>query len=338
MRFRFSVASLAGALIAATLIYHPGAARAEVSQISVARQFGVAYLPLIVMRNGKLIEQHAEKLGVGPLQVTWRTFGSGADMNVALISRTLDFASGGVAPVLQIWDRTKGSLAVKGVAALGSLPLYLNAIGTKIQTIRDFTSTDRIALPAVKVSIQALLLQMAAGQAFGDGKHDVLDRLTVSLNHPQAVAALLSGTEITAHFAAAPFQDQELKDARVRRILSSYEVLGGPATLNSLYTTTQFRSDNPKIFSAVLGALREATALINRDKAWAARIYLEEEKSKLDPAFVHAIISNPEVDFTISPQGFMKFADFMFKIKMIKTMPSSWKEVFFPEVHEEAGS
>jgi sulfonate transport system substrate-binding protein len=338
MRFRFSVASVAGALIAVTLTYQPRAVHAEVNQISVAQQFGVAYLPLIVMRSGKLIERHAEKLGVGPLQVTWHTFGSGADMNVALISGTLDFASGGVPPVLQIWDRTKSGLAVKGVGALGSLPLYLNAIGPNIRTIKDFTSSDRIALPAVKVSIQALLLQMAAGQAFGDSKHDVLDRLTVSLNHPQAVAALLSGTEITGHFSAAPFQDQELKDARVRRILNSYEVLAGPATLNSLYTTTQFRSDNPKVFAAVLGALREAMALINRDKAWAAKIYVEEEKSKLDPAFVHSIISNPEVDFTISPQGFMKFADFMFKIKMIKAKPSSWKEVFFPEVHEEEGS
>ena len=331
-------ALLAGAVIAGALTSEPRMVLAEVSEISVAHQFGVAFLPLMVMRNGKMIERHAEKMGIAPLKVNWATFGSGADMNVALISRTLDFASGGVAPVLQVWDRTRNNLAIKGVAALGSLPLYLNTINPKIRTIKDFTSADRIALPAVKVSIQALLLQMAAGQAFGDGKHDALDRFTVSLNHPQAVAALLSGTEITAHFAAAPFQDLELKDPRVRRLLSSYDVLGGRATLNSLYTTSKFRSDNPKVFAAVLGALREAVALINRDKVWAAKIYSEVERSKFDPAFVHSIISNPEVSFTTTPQGFMKFAEFMFKTKMIKERPSSWKDVFFPEVHEEDGS
>ena len=277
-------------------------------------------------------------MGVAPLKVKWNMFGSGADMNMALISRTLDFASGGVAPVLQIWDRTRGNLAIKGVAALGSLPLYLNTINPNIRTIKDFTSDDKIALPAVKVSIQALLLQMAASQAFGEDKYASLDPLTVSLTHPQAFAALLSGTEITAHFAASPFQDQELKDPRVRRVLNSYDVLGGPATLNSLYAASRFRSENPKVFAAVVAALREAMVLINRDKAWAARIYVEQEKSKLDPEFVQAIISNPEVDFTVAPQGFMKFADFMFKTKMIKGMPSSWKDVFFPEVHEEAGS
>jgi NitT/TauT family transport system substrate-binding protein len=313
-------------------------ARAEVSEISLAQQFGVAYLPLMVMRRGKLIEKHAEKVGVAPLKVTWTTFGSGADMNVALISQTLDFASGGVAPVLQIWNRTKGNIAVKGVAALGSLPLYLNTINAKIKTIKDFTSNDRIALPAIRVSIQALLLQMAASQALGDGQFAALDRLTVGLSHPQAVAALLSGTEITAHFSASPFQDQELMHPRVRRVLNSYDVLGGPATLNSLYASSKFRSENPKVFSAVVAALREAMVLINRDKVWAAKVYIEEEKSKLDPQFVLAIISNPEVEFTIAPQGFMKFANFMFKTRMIQERPSSWKDVFFPEMHGEPGS
>ena len=327
-------------LLVACALLSSGArvALAEVSEVRVAQQFGVSYLPLMVMRRGKLIEKHAERMGVTPLKVTWRTFGSGADMNVALISQTLDFASGGVAPVLQVWERTKGNLAVKGVAALGSLPLYLNTISAKIRTIRDFTASDRIALPAVKVSIQALLLQMAASKSFGEDEYDSLDPLTVSMNHPQALAALLSGTEITAHFAAPPFQDQDLKDPRVRRVLNSYDVLGGPATLNSLYAASKFRSDNPRVFAAVLAALREAMLLINSDKIWAAKVYIEEEKSKLDAEFVHAIISNPEVNFTVAPQGFMKFANFMSQTRMISDLPSSWKDVFFPEVHAEAGS
>jgi len=329
---------LAVAAIAGSLACAPRTARADVKEITIAQQFGVAYLPLIVMRHKKLIERHAEKLGIAGLEVTWSTFGSGADMNVALISGRLDFASGGVAPVLQIWDRTRGNLAVKGVASLGSLPLYLNTVNPKVRTIKDFTSADRIALPAVKVSIQALLLQMAASQAYGEGKQDTLDSLTVGMTHPQAFAALLSGTEITAHFAAAPFQNQQLKDPRVRRVLSSYDVLGGPATLNSLYTTTKFKADNPKVFAAVLASLREAVVLINRDKAWAAGIYIAEEKSKADPGFVLSIISDPEIDFTTTPRGFMKFADFMFKTRRIKEMPASWKDVFFSDLHSEAGS
>ena len=74
--------------------------------------------------------------------------------------------------------------------------------------------------------------------------------------------------------------------------------------------------------------LREAMAIINRDKAAAAKIYIEEEKSKLAPEFVLKVISDPQFIFTVAPQGFMKFADFMTKTEALKVKPSSWKDVF----------
>jgi NitT/TauT family transport system substrate-binding protein len=313
-------------------------AHAEVREVRIAQQFGVAYLPMMVMKNAKLIERQADKLGVGPLKVTWNTFGSGADMNTALLASTLDFAAAGVGPVLQIWGRTQGNLSVKGVAALGSLPLYLNTVNPSVKTLRDFTDKDKIALPAVKVSIQAVILQMAAAQIFGETNYSMLDRLTVSMSHPQATAALLSGTEITAHFTNSPFQEQQLQEPRVRRLLSSYDVLGGPSTLNSVYTTTKFRDENPRVYAAFLAALREAMEIINRDKQAAARIYIEEEKSKLALEFVYKVISNPLFNFTVAPQGFLKFAEFMQKTDALKVKPSSWKDVFFPETHNETGS
>jgi NitT/TauT family transport system substrate-binding protein len=327
-----------GACIAVMLSLCAQLTHAEVREVRIAQQFGVAYLPLMVMKNAKLIERQADKLGVGPLNVTWNTFGSGADMNTALLAGALDFASGGVGPVLQIWGRTRGNIDVRGVASLGSLPLYLNTINPGVKTIGDFSGRDKIALPAVKVSIQAVILQMAAAQMFGDSNYGALDNLTVSMSHPQATAALLSGgTEITAHFTNSPFQEQQLQDSRVRRVLDSYAVLGGPSTLNSLYATSKFRAENPKVYAAVVAALREAMDIINRDKMAAAKLYVEEEKSKLTPEFVYKVISDPQFIFTVTPQGFMKFADFMYKTEALKVKPSSWKDVFFPEVHNENG-
>jgi NitT/TauT family transport system substrate-binding protein len=88
-------------------------------------------------------------------------------MNDALLSGRLDFASGGVAPMLTIWDKTKGSIDVKSVTSLGSMPMYLNTNSRKVRNIRDFGEQDRIALPAVKVSIQAIVLRMAAVRRSG---------------------------------------------------------------------------------------------------------------------------------------------------------------------------
>lgn len=313
-------------------------ALAEVSQVRVAQQFGVNYLPLIVIKRHKLIEKHLEKVGLGKVQVHWLQVGSGAAMNEALLSGNLDFASGGVGPLLKLWDKTKGNIGVRGVASLGSMPLYLNTINPAVKSVKDFSEKDKIALPAVRVSIQAVVLQMASAQAFGEENYDKLDKLTVSMKHPDAMAALLGGTEITAHFANSPFQEQELQDERVRRVLSSYSVLGAPHTLNSVYTTSKFRDANPNTYKAVLEALKEAMEIINRDKRAAAQLYVEEERSKLSTEFVYGILSGPDFIVTPRPDGIMKFGEFLHRTGGIKNRPSSWKEVYFPEIHDLPGS
>ena len=328
-------------LIAATLVAGLMAtgARAEVGEVRIAEQFGIAYLPLMVMREEGLIEKHARKAGLGDIKVTWARFGSGGPMNDALLSGNLDFASGGVGPLLTIWSKTKGSLDVKGVATLCRMPLYLTTNNPNVKSIKDFTDKDRIALPAIKVSLQARTLQMAAEQAFGPGKHDVLDRLTVSMKHPDGTVAMLSGkSEITAHFSGPPFQQQQLRNPRIRKILSSFDVLGGPTTFVSLYARSSFRQDNPKTYKAFVAALREAMAMINADKKAATRVFISQTKSKLDPAFVEKIVMDPENVFTTAPRNTMKYAEFMRKVGAIQHLPASWKDYFFPEIHGEPGS
>ena len=316
-----------------------GAARAEVTELRLAQQYGIGYLPLHVIENQKLVQKHAQKAGITISKVSWAKFAAGNAMNEAILSGSLDIASGGVGPLLTIWSKTKGRQEVKGVASLNSMPLYLNTNNPNVKSIKDFTEKDKIALPAVKVSIQAVTLQMAAEKAFGAGQHNKLDALTVSMAHPDGMAALVSGkTEITAHLTSPPFQYQELQDQRIRRVFSSYEVLGGPATFNTLWTTKKFRDDNPKVFKAFVDALDEAMEFIKRDPQKAAEIYIIEENSKVPVADILKMIKDPEITFTTSPQNLMKYAEFMNKIGSIENKPASWKDVFFPEIHGKEGS
>jgi len=316
-----------------------GTSLAEVKEVRVAEQFGIGYLSLQMIRNKNLIEKHAKKLGLGDIKVAWSKFGGGSAMNDALLSGNLDFASGGVGPLLTIWDKTKGNLNVKGVAAINAMPLYLTTNNPSVKTLKDFTDNDRIALPAVKVSIQARTLQMAAEQVFGKGKHDVLDKWTVSMKHPDGVAALLAEkSEITAHLTAPPYQQQELENPKVRKVISSYDVLGGPSTFNCIWVTSDFRKKNPKTYKAFVNALKEAMDLINADKNAATDVYIGETKSKLDREFVRKIIADPENVFTMTPRNTMKYADFMFSVEALKNKPKSWKDYFFPEIHNLPGS
>src|SRR5215471_18991092 len=139
------------AVAIAVLALGPAAVRAETRTVRVAKQFGISYLPLTFMEEKNLLEEHGRKLGLD-LKTEWVQFVSGTPMNEAIISGNLDFASGGVAPLLTIWSKTRGNLGVKGVAALNSMPLDLNTINPAVKTVKDFTDKDRIALPAVRVS------------------------------------------------------------------------------------------------------------------------------------------------------------------------------------------
>ena len=325
------------ALVLATAILSP-AAHAELAEINVAQQYGIGYLSLMVMEEQKLIEKYAKAAGVD-VKVNWAKFAGGNVMNDALLSGSLHFASGGVGPLITIWARTKGNLDVKAVAALDSMPLYLNTRNPSVKTIKDFTEKDKIALPAVKVSVQAVTLQMAAEKVFGEGQHGKLDALTVSMSHPDAQTALLSGqSEVTAHFGSPPFQYQQLKRPGIHTVLSSTDVLGGPTTFNVVWTTSKFRNENPKLYAAFVSALEEATAYINKDKTAAAEAYLRISKDKDSVADILAMLNDPAIVFTMAPQNIMAYANFMAKIGMIKAKPESWKDMFFPNVHGLAGS
>jgi NitT/TauT family transport system substrate-binding protein len=313
-------------------------ARAEMTEIKVAQQYGIGYLTLMLMEEQKLIEKYAKAAGVD-VKVDWAKFAGGNVMNDALLSGGLQFASGGVGPFLTLWSRTRGNLDVKSAGAMNSMPLYLNTRNPAVKTIKDFGDKDRIALPAVKVSIQAVTLQMAAEKAFGEGLQNKLDPLTVTLSHPDAQTALLSGqSEITAHFGSPPFQYQQLGKPGIHTVLSSYDVLGGPATFNVVWTTSKFRAENPKLYQAFVQAFDDATAQINRDKRAAAEAYLRISKDKDSLENILKMLDDPQIVYTTAPQNVMKYVDFMYKTGAIRVRPDGWKDLFFPNVHGLAGS
>jgi len=313
-------------------------ARAEVSELNVAQQYGISYLPLMLMEEQKLIEKHAKAAGAD-VKVGWAKFAGGNVMNDALLSGSLQFASGGVGPLVTLWARTRGNLDVRGVAALNSMPLHLVTRNPNVKALADFGPSDRIALPAVKVSVQAVLLQMGAEQAFGPGQQNRLDPLTVTMSHPDAMQALLSGqSEIDAHFGSPPFQYQEVARPGVHVVLNSYDVLGGPATFNLVWTTAKFKNENPRLYEAFVKALDQATAEINRDKRAAAEAYLRISKDKDTIDNILKMMNDPSIVYTTTPQNIMKFAEFMAKTGAIKAKPESWRDFFFQNVYALPGS
>jgi NitT/TauT family transport system substrate-binding protein len=338
-RWLAGVALGTGAALAA-LTAMGRAATAEVPEIRFARQFSMGYLQFNVMERHRLLEKHAKAAGIPEVKVVWATFNSPAAMNDALLSGSVDIVSGGVPGLLTIWSRTRGTAnAVKGVAAFSSQPILLNTRNPAIKTIADFTAQDKIAVPAVKVSVQAMMLQMAAAKAWGQANFAKLDPLTVGMSPPDATVALLSEAgDIASVFSVPPFQYQQLEKPGIHTVLNSYEVFGGPHTFTVAWTSSQFRDRNPALYKALVAAFDEATQELNRDVRPAAQYWIDNVKSKMGVEKVAGIASGPQVKWTMVPENTMKYAEFMHAVGSIKVMPEEWKELFFPEVHNLSGS
>ncbi|OWV80739.1 ABC transporter substrate-binding protein [Rhizobium sp. R634] len=303
----------------------------EKTAISITRQPGILYLASHVMETQKLIEKHAAAEGVADVTVEWRTFSGGGAQTDALLAGNVDVVNTGTGNLLLLWDRTRGK--VKGIITSSAQPVIMVSNDPRIKSLKGITPSDKIAVPTVGVSTQAILLQMAAAKMFGEDKVKSFDSNTVQLGHPDAVAAIANPNhEVKNHFSAPPFQYIELKQQGVHRVTDSKEILGGALTQATFFTTTAFADANPKIVKALREATEEAVAFIKKDPKAALEAYktVSGDKTSLDDLL--AMLKEPGMDeWRTDPQGTMKFAEHLHKIGTLKTMPKAWTDYYLPD-------
>jgi NitT/TauT family transport system substrate-binding protein len=326
---------LAGIALSAALAAPVSAA--ESNQFRVGRQPGLVYLQAIIMEEKKLIEKHAAALGLPNLKVDYSIITSGGVMTEAILSDSIDMAITGVSNLLLVWGKTNGQIKV--VSGMAGVPFRMLTRNPKVQSIRDFGPDDRIALPTIRASMQAMMMGIALEQAFGLGQHGRLDSNQVQIGHPEALSALLNPNhEINTHFSIPPYQDIEMKSPLVHSVLVSTDVLGGPATISNCWASQKFVDANPIKVKAFIAAVDEASDMIAKDPKAAAEIYVAVTKEKITVDELTAIIKQPGAVFSATPLRSMLWAEYMHRIGMIKQKPASWKDFTFPFIHDRAGS
>ncbi len=320
------------ALAALPLLAAPSRARAEADAVHLSHGLGVLYLPLIVMREAKLLEAELDKAGL-KARVNWVLMDGGGQINDAMLAGALDIAGTSIPGFLTLWSKGQNTRsAVIGVSGLSSCALVLNTNRPEITSLADFKPGDKIAVPSVKSSLQAVVLQMAAAKTFGDANWAKLDVNTVTMQHPLAVAALIGGkTEIAGHFASPPFTIAEAAAPNIHAVLRSPDVVGD-ITLDMVFAAKRFADANPGIVTAFLAAQRAANHLIESDPARAAALFIQNSNSKAGPAELLDVLRDPHTRFEMIPRGFGDYAEFMRRAGTIKTVPADWKDVFVPQL------
>jgi len=318
----------------------PIGAQAEVGLLRVSRGFGVHYLPLYVMEAKGLLQKQTSATGLGEIKVEFLLVDGGNHINDAILAGTIDIASTGTGGFLTLWAKAKGNpkLEVIGLGGSASGGMTMTSRNPAMKSLRDVTEKDRIAVPGIKTSLGAIILQMAVAKEFGDKEYARLDHLTVSLPYPDAVAAMLSSkTEITAHVASAPFSYMELDSPGIHKVFNSVELFGHVTTIMA-FTTEQFRAANPKLTASFVAALKEAIEFIAANKTEAAQIYVRAARVKSPEGEILRIINDPDLRFTLVPEGVMIYANFMHRVGLLKVKPATWKDVFVSELHGLPGN
>jgi NitT/TauT family transport system substrate-binding protein len=311
---------------------------AETSEVRIAQGFGLAYLPIDVMVDQKLLEKHARAMGLDNVKAKLVTVGSGATATDALISNSVDVATGGVTVLLSLWDKTEGK--VRGIMAICDSPMVLISDKPRIKSIGDFTEKDRIAMPAARGSHHAIWIEMEVAKALGWNNRHKLDNLFVTMKHPDATIALLSGKNIVdGHSSTVPFLFEELNDKQLHKVASSYDVAGGRHTLIVAYTTEKWKNENSKTYAALVAALKDAMNYINHNKRAAAALYVRFEKSKLSVDQVTKMLQQEDkIYFSPTPSRTMVWAKYMRKDGLLKGNPHSWKDFFWENIYDLPGT
>ncbi len=324
----------------ASLVAMPAIAAAQAPlKVAFVQQRGLLYLPVDLMVSGGILQKEASKLGLGQIEATATALSGPGPVLDAILSGAADYGTVALPSLLTIWERTRGTAnEVKAVGTVSNGAMTLYTINPNVKTLADFTEQDRIAVPTVRLSFNAMMLQMAAEQLWNDPHR--LDHLTVALGHPDAVAALSAGygkASITAHIAVQPFTDRGLRISGAHIITDSRKVFGGPLTQITLLAAKQTKERNPTLFRAVANALEESIKVANADKRAAAVLWRDAQKAPDAVDDLVAQLNDPGFEFTSQPHRIAYFAAFLHRIGSMKTPLTDWKELFWESAHHQQG-
>lgn len=294
----------------------------KISRISIAEQFGLAYAPLQVMKELKLLEKN-----LPGVEVTWKQLGNTAAIREAMVAKEVDIGFMAIPPFLIGWDK---GMEWKIFTGLSKSPVGLVVNNPNIKSIKDFTDKDRIAVPQPG-SVQHILLSMACEREFGDSKK--LDNQLITLAHPDGMNALLAKNDITAHFTAPPYLTKELETQGMHQILSGSEAMGKDFTFIVGVSTSNFHDKSTKEYKALIKSLNEAIEYMKQNKK-ETQILLSKAY-EMSEADMEKYMKLEGVSYENSVTGVNEFAEFMKRSGYISKVPQSINEILWEDVNYE---
>lgn len=274
----------------------------EEKRIVIAEQYGLAYAPVQVMKEKKILEEKLPEY-----EIVWLKLGNTAAIREAMIADELDAAFVGIPPFLIGYENGVDWKIMNG---LSRAPLALMA-NKEIASLKELNDTDLIALPQPG-SIQHILLSMAAERILGDASY--FDNQIVSMKHPDGQAALLSGS-VTYHFTSPPYLFDE-KEEGMTQVIDGETCMNGPFTFIVGVGTSSLIEDE-EAYQAFQLAMDESLTFMEENQLDTIELlmpYYDYEEKQLSE-----YLYDSGIFYEKSIHGLDTFIDFMVRNNYLKS-------------------
>lgn len=286
--------------------------------ITVAEQYGLAYAPVQIIKELKFLE----KLNPN-IEVEWKQLSNTTAIRESMLAGDVDIAFMAIPPFLIAKDK---GMKWKIFSGLSTSPLGLMTNRNYINSLADFKPKDKIALPQPG-SIQHILLSMAAQRDYK--KSDKFDQQLLTMNHPDAMNALLAGREVSAHFASPPYLFLETKEKGIKKIISGKEAFGSEFTFIVGVSTEKFKEENNLLYNNFLNALSQSFDFIENKPERAAGILANN--FNLKKSEIEEYLNWPGMKYSPEINGLEKFLDFMKKEAYLEKNNYQVSDLIFKE-------
>lgn len=294
----------------------------EAEKLVIAYQSSIAYAPLVVMKEQKLIEKYYGK----DLSVDWKIMANGSAINDGITAGSVDVGAMGVAPAI---TGMKAGIPYKIFAGMSSQPYGILTNKKEINSLKDITSDDQIAITNIN-SQPHILLAMAAKAELGNAR--ALDGNLTVLANADGYSSILSGA-VSCHMVISPYNFMELENEKVHEIEVGEDVWPNGNTFIVGVASTKLKEEKPELYDALCKAMEEAVTYIdNNQEATAKLIAQDYDASEKE---ILSWMQDEGSNYTTKLQGVMELSNFMVEEGFLENGPKDIHEIAFDNVQGE---
>lgn len=264
-------------------------------KLTVAFQYGMAYAPLQVMKEKKLIEKYYDNV-----EIEWSTLNSGSAITEGFASGHVDVGAMGIGPA--ITGITSG-VPYKIYSNMSAQPHKIMTKDAKIKNLKDIGS-KKIALVNIG-SFQHIVLAMAAKEQLGDAH--ALDNNITAMAHPDGMTALLSGS-VDCQLTTSPYVYKEAEEG-MHEVEALESVWPSGNSFIVGVASADLQKENPQLYDAVVKATADAIEFLRNNKEEAAEMLCEAEG--VDAKTMLKWLNDKDCVYSTETKGVMDFAKFM---------------------------